>query len=419
MTSKTENKNTKNLTKDIISKLPNESGIQVVVWDSKVQGLHIKVGKNSKTFFFRKRLKGRYVSIKLGRFPEISVEIARKSARAKHFEMQEGKNPKDRLQMTKLQATELTTALDTYLANRIKNEKLKHPKEFRATFYRHLSDWMSKPVSIITADMVLKRHNSITKKAGPYAANKAFTSLQSVLKYHFADNDIYKNPVKILTTKEEWNPCKARKNYIQPHQMQTWYTALIEDENAALVNLLKLILYSGLRKTEAMTLTWRNVDFDNLILYIPKTKNGKPHILPITDNIFELLKLQQSTANESSWVFPSESSKSGHIEEPKKLVERIEERCGLRITCHDLRRTFSELAYQRTASESLVSRLLNHSQNKSVTGRHYIQGGIEVLRKPLSLIQYHTDKLMKIAEPNEKMDEILRWHYAPNMVQSW
>jgi hypothetical protein len=60
-------------------KLP-KGKVQDVVWDDKVPNFGIKIGTNTKTFFVGVRVKGHYRSIKIGRYPEISLADARSAA---------------------------------------------------------------------------------------------------------------------------------------------------------------------------------------------------------------------------------------------------------------------------------------------------------------------------------------------------
>lgn len=67
---------------------------------------------------------------------------------------------------------------------------------------------------------------------------------------------------------------------------------------------IQLVLYSGLRKNEALQLRWSDSPrIDNVeCLVVNQTKNGRPHCLPITKAIRTILRKAE---NDTEWIFPS------------------------------------------------------------------------------------------------------------------
>ena len=68
-------------------------------------------------------------------------------------------------------------------------------------------------------------------------------------------------------------------------------------------------------------------------------------------------------------MFPSRSV-DGPIREVQKAVQRLRERCGCSFNAHDLRRTAATRMADAGVSESVIGKVLNHSE-RSVTRRHY------------------------------------------------
>ena len=55
-------------------------------------------------------------------------------------------------------------------------------------------------------------------------------------------------------------------------------------------------LMTGARRSESLSLTWDNIDFDNQTAFLPETKNGRPRKLPLRQDIIALLRqLPRST----------------------------------------------------------------------------------------------------------------------------
>ncbi|OGV49767.1 MAG: hypothetical protein A3F46_04240 [Legionellales bacterium RIFCSPHIGHO2_12_FULL_42_9] len=79
-----------------------------------------------------------------------------------------------------------------------------------------------------------------------------------------------------------------------------------------------LLLFTGMRKTEAGSLRWEDIDLKSKTLTIQDTKNREIHTLPMSDFIYELLE-RRNRHRTNEFIFP-EDSKTGYIYEPKKAV---------------------------------------------------------------------------------------------------
>jgi len=98
---------------------------------------------------------------------------------------------------------------------------------------------------------------------------------------------------------------------------------------------------------------------------IPMTKNGTPQTLPLGSNEIEILKKRRNES-ESPWVFPSPTSKTGHLQEPRKGWERILKRAGIEnLRLHDLRRTLASYMVDTGASLPIIGKALNHQSQQT------------------------------------------------------
>jgi len=146
---------------------------------------------------------------------------------------------------------------------------------------------------------------------------------------------------------------------------------------------LLLVLFTGLRRNEAARLKWSEVDFKDKTLIVPDPKNSVPHILPLSNYLYDLLQSRHEKSG-SEYVF-SGTGKLGYIIEPRKQVNIVKEASGVSFMIHDLRRTFITIAESLDISMYAVKRLLNHKMNNDVTAG-YIINDVERLRKPMQQI---------------------------------
>lgn len=137
-------------------------------------------------------------------------------------------------------------------------------------------------------------------------------------------------------------------------------------------HMLILLVDTGLRVGEAMSLAWSEVDFnENRIvlgnLDASRTKRGDIRAVPLTSRLRDALSTRERT---SPWVFPSKRNHTGHIVSIDRWWYRLRIEAGMpNVRIHDLRHTFASWALQSGMSEILVQDLLGHS-TRSMTKRY-------------------------------------------------
>jgi integrase len=78
-------------------------------------------------------------------------------------------------------------------------------------------------------------------------------------------------------------------------------------------------MFTGLRKTSAITVGRADVDLDAALIRVRHMKSGKPFILPLSDLLVSMLRarMDDDVPMRSPWLWPGRSTASGHIEEPR------------------------------------------------------------------------------------------------------
>jgi integrase len=167
---------------------------------------------------------------------------------------------------------------------------------------------------------------------------------------------------------------------------------------------LRLILFTGMRRSEAMRLRWENVDLEGRTLTIPTTKNGDPLVLPLSSFLQTLLMERRQRFPDDEWVFSAVGGR-GRLQEPKKWVRKVAEASGIKFGLHDLRRTFVTIGESLDISWYTLKRLLNHREGRDVTAG-YIVLDVERLRKPMERITEYIFSL--IARRSNSVEDIPR-----------
>ena len=161
--------------------------------------------------------------------------------------------------------------------------------------------------------------------------------------------------------------------------------------NPAIRDYLILLLFTGLRKSEAAGLRWDTVDMEDRVFTIKMTKNGDPHTLPMSDFLYEFFRIRKLACGTSPWVFPGHG-RNGHMTEPKKAVFFVARLTGIKFSLHDLRRTFITTAESTDLPHNALKKLLNHRSGDITSS--YIIIDVERLREPMDRVSKKIEDLI-------------------------
>jgi integrase len=236
---------------------------------------------------------------------------------------------------------------------------------------------------------------------GHATANGAMAALRAIWNF-MADrvdgaDDPPRNPVML---RGQWHTVKERERYPRDGDLPAFYRATMALENPVARDYILLILFTGLRRREASSLRWKeDIDLQGRIIHISatNTKSSKKLDLPMSDIVHNMLVVRRGVGD-TKYVFPAESA-SGYIEEPKFYFQQIADASGIRVSVHDLRRTFLTHAESCDISSFALQALVNHSLGRGVTAK-YIRMTAERLREPVQRVADKIKQLCGVREPH-------------------
>jgi len=384
------------ITKSFVDKLVLPEKGQVFYRDSELKGFAVRVTQGgSKAFVLEKRINRKLKRITLGRYPELTVEMARKEALKYLGEIATGIDPIAKRQQSQAETMTLWQVWQDY--RRIKSY-LKENTYVQYEMYLHgeLKDWKTKRLVDITKDMISTRHGKLLKSHSPSYANTAMRVLSAIYKFaknQYEDNNglslFPHNPVDRLGQIKAWAKEPRRQNVIKPKQFAPWYEALQEmkfntgaESHHVAADYMLFLLLTGLRKNEGARLTWDNVDLEEGTIHIPDTKNKEPLTLPLSDVLIAILNYRLRFKI-NDYVFSSR--KAQYLAYPEKALKHLTETSRIKFTFHDLRRTFITVAESLDISGYAIKRLVNHKNGNDVT-EGYIITNHDRLRAPMQRI---------------------------------
>jgi integrase len=398
------------LTKTSVDKIEPPTSGQRFVRDGELKGFALRItASGTKSFVIEKRIDGRVRRITLGRYGELTVEQARKRAHQTLGKIAMGIDPLAEQKQERARSITLRTAFHDFKTARQTLIKPKTLYDYDRYMKTAFADWQRKPVIQLTKAMVANYHRHLGQSRGENYANGAMRFLRALLNVAQATYDdgnghslLLENPVNVLTQTRSWYHTERRRTVIKVHQLPRWYQAVMalkasdQPEMAATVaDYLVLLLFTGLRRQEAAQLQWQHVDFLDRTLTIPDTKNREPHSLPLSDALYDLLKVREVEAV-NEFVFPGKEGQ-GYLIEPKRHIQKVIEHSGVEFIIHDLRRTFITIAEAIDIAPYTIKRLVNHKINGDVTAG-YIISDMERLRGPMQKV---TDFITNALDLNE------------------
>ena len=132
--------------------------------------------------------------------------------------------------------------------------------------------------------------------------------------------------------------------------------------------LLLLLSHTGMRRFEAATITWGDIDMERRQLTVRSGKGGKQRVIPMTSQLSsELGRLAKHT--NTGLVFQSRQAFGISVRQVNRIVAFAGNRAGIRhpnpryrdVTCHLLRHSFARLWKASGGSIETLSHLMGHS----------------------------------------------------------
>ncbi len=350
-----------------------ESG-RATYYDAEVQKLAIRVtAAGSKTFYVVKRADAGMAWIKLGTFPDMTVEQARKVAETKLGEFAAGKNPA-KVKREEKQKLTLGQAFDQYMKMYAGPRGIKTAKDLRALWERCLGpmpnlpakkhgrkrvkhpggvDWSGRKLDQIENKDVRALHASIATTT-PVLANRVIELLSSI--YNRAKEWGFPgtNPATDITPFKE----TKRDRFIRHDELPRFFKALEADTSEDFKHFVLLSLLTGVRRGNVLAARWEELNLEMNLWRVPDTKNGDPLNVPLVPEAAAILKERKPQSQ--GFIFAGESV-TGHISPPKERWRKLLERAALEdFTIHDLRRSLGSWQAIGGASLAVIGKSLGH-----------------------------------------------------------
>jgi len=147
---------------------------------------------------------------------------------------------------------------------------------------------------------------------------------------------------------------------LTPQQLSRLLEVIDTDSNIQAANMMKMALFTGMRRGELFKLRWTDIDLDRGFIHIRDPKGGPDQVIPLNKSARETLETHPRS--DSPFVFPGRGGRQRT--DIKKQVNKIKERAGIPKdfrALHGLRHVYaSMLASSGKVDMYTLQKLLTH-----------------------------------------------------------
>ena len=340
-----------------------------LVWDSDVQGFGVRRQLQAVKYVLKTRIRGRDYWFTIGTHgAPWTPDSARREAQRLLGEIAAGKDLAHVRDQRKSTPT-LEVVAEQFLREHGKKLGSRTADEYGRLLRKLAYPTMGKrPIDSIDRSAIAKLHHSWSQT--PRQANHLLSVLSKLMNWATTRGLVSAagNPCRGI---EHYKEIK-RERFLSAAELTRLGEALreVEQEQTSspyAVAAIRMLLLTGARLSEILTLKWDDVDQDNRQLRLPRSKTG-PKSIYLTTAVAEILQsLPRVKGN--PYVIVGERP-GAHLVNLQKPWQRIRARAGLEdVRLHDLRHSYASVGATGGLSLLFVGKLLGHRQ-ASTTHRY-------------------------------------------------
>jgi integrase len=384
-----------------------------IEWCGELSGFGLRLRKSGdgvrRTWIAQYRVHGRTQRLKIGAVEKVSPDEARKAARKVLAKVELGGDPQAERVEKRLKASHrLISVIGDYLADakpRLRPNSYRSARlylEDRA-YFGPLHNVGITEVS--TAD-VAARIGAIKRINGARTADKARGALSAVYAWAAGEGLLGKHPVNPVSWTNKPAVNGPRHRVLSNSELCAVWRACEDDDDGRVT---KLLILTGQRRAEVGGMRWSEIDLDKGTWSLPasRTKNQRPHVLPLPRLAFEIIESVPRRIGRDH-LFGERAE--GGFTRWWQLKLALDARLGDQVEpflLHDLRRTLATHLCDLSTAPHVVEQILNHQSG-------HRRGVVNVYNKSVyanevrAALALWSDHIRTLAEGGERKIVALR-----------
>jgi integrase len=333
-----------------------------------IEGTQIGTEKPERIYYIYYRKDGKQIEEKVGRQYQDHMTAAKAALR--RSDRIQGKSLSNTEKREKAKAKK-KAAENKWTIDRLwkeykkQNPHLKGWKTYNSQYDLHIKPSFKdkEPHEILPLDIDRLRLK-LLKKRSPQTTAHVLKLLKRIVKFG-AERGLCNNfsfVIKMPTVDNQKTEDLTEK------QLKELFKAIEADDHAQAGPMMKMALYTGMRRGEMFKLKWKDVDFERGFIHIRDPKGGPDQIIPLNEPARDLLKSHPKT---SRYVFPGRGGRQRvNIDKPARAIRKA---AGLPMgfrPLHGLRHVYaSSMASSGKVDMYTLQKLLTH-KDPAMTQRY-------------------------------------------------
>ena len=327
------------------------------------------------------RMDGVEKKLAIGRYPDVSLGVARKSRDAARQAAKAGDDPaaakrRERIAKKLSASTKFGAVADEYI------EKIEREGRSAATVkkLRWARDWLKpaighRPIDQIEAHELLAVLKKQEGKGQLETARRTRAFASRVFRYAVATARARSDPASLLQGAVAAPQSKNLAAIIDPKRVGELLRAIDGYSGHPVTKLaLQLAPHVFVRPGELRKAEWPEIDFDGSVWRIPaaRMKMRREHVVPLSTQAISILKDAQAITGNGPYIFPSQLSPGRPMSEntANGALKRLG--FGNEMTAHGFRAMASTLLNESGKwSPDAIERALAHKDNDSIRAAYH------------------------------------------------
>lgn len=346
-----------------------------MVFDSEQRGLAVRVvSTGTKSYLAQYVVAGRKRRVPLGSVEAISLDAARKAARAVMGDVAKGVDPakqrKAAVADAKIEAQRermtLARVVEDWDRLHLTHRSARYRKDATEAMERALKEWWNHPAERLARRDVV----AIVDRLTPSVARALAAYGRACFAWAQRRGSVPGNPFLALPVA----PSNVQRDRVltDPEAVGAWKAA--EADTTPYGPIVRLLLLTGQRRDEVRGMDWSEISADLATWTVPgeRTKNGQPSVVPLSAPAQAILRARLKILSSGKpgsaddyhprrgLVFPGEGGKVmfGNWSKSKAALDKAAGVTGWRI--HDLRRTVATGLQRLGVRLEVTESVLNH-----------------------------------------------------------
>ncbi|EGT4335060.1 DUF4102 domain-containing protein [Cronobacter malonaticus] len=355
-------------------------------------GLYVYIpASGKKVWQLRYQFEGKEKIHTVGKYPEIGPAEARNIAFEVKRDLAIGLNPAaKKKQQEKVPDTFGSIYEEWYKHKRqvwSEGYAVELQRMFEADILPYIGKMTMDDIEPMTLLKVLRRFE---ERGAMERANKARRRCGEVFRYAVVTGRAKYNPAPDLADAMKGY---RKKNFpfLPAEQIPAFNRALAGYSGSIVSKIATQVLqYTAMRTKELRSMQWANVDFENRVITIDAEvmKNRKQHLVPMSRQVYDLLRQLQPITSISDFVFAGRNDKKKSISENAVLL--VIRQIGYEglASGHGFRHQFSTILNEHGWPHDAIERQLAHVDRNNIRG---IYNHAQYLEKRKEMMQWWAD----------------------------